>query len=249
VRASTPQPSSTLREHVDALIAGEWTPEDVIEITVDETSTAAAVGTGTDRPLGGDRIGQGAAAPMSTKKRKNNDVTERLVQRYFEYAHKVGRFPKLVDFMQAYAPDLSEVRQRELSDAIDSMLQTTQEAKKPKRVTDLRPSEAQLRARMKRDGVTGKPETWIDTEWRAPYLYTVIRGGFRGSTHAYARQSNGTVTTVSGRPGRKATPEEVKAVEERDKEEAAARPKQDADRKAKIDAANKKRGFGIGYKP
>jgi len=102
--------SGRIEEGVDRLIEGEWSVDDLIEACVDEVSTAGSAGSGLDRPLGGDRIGAGAQAPVSTKKRKQQQ-NERLLQRFSEWRRRTGS-EDVAAFLEAYAPNLTPLQLR-----------------------------------------------------------------------------------------------------------------------------------------
>lgn len=93
----------TINEKLDHLISGRWTADDLIEMQMDEISTSAAVGTGTDRQLGG-----GAS---------------KLFRSYEDYLARTGKKKSrrtLDEYLDESSPGLSEALYAEVVACLES---------------------------------------------------------------------------------------------------------------------------------
>ncbi len=97
-RRPLPAPTDALLEaRVADFLEGDWTPQDVVEVFMDETSTAAAVGDGTARPLG--------SYPEEDEEKEKATAVERFLQHCGEGPHSPSQIHR---YMMELAPGISE---------------------------------------------------------------------------------------------------------------------------------------------
>lgn len=117
LRRAAPQqdraPSLRLAEHVEHLVVGRWRPIDVVEMQVDEISTAVSVGSGTAARLGGK-----PEKPKTTFPKKKDDEDEKsearhplvhpLVRKFQEWAQRKDYGQRLgADVIDAFIEEVA----------------------------------------------------------------------------------------------------------------------------------------------
>jgi hypothetical protein len=95
----------TMQSRVDVILSGKWSIEDVLEMQVDELTTAAAVGSGPDRPLGVSR----------------DNRFEKLCKAYEEYLSKTKKESSssvVREFLEGTAPGLDEKTVKDFTEMV-----------------------------------------------------------------------------------------------------------------------------------